>query len=149
VADRAAVGPKEEDYACNEIHQFGSNCHHGLGTRLGAEYFKRDRARGQARPHHRCAVELRQTDAKGSGPAAAAMKSAPADLTQLAQENGGKYPSAHVASVIRGQATIPSHGSQDMPIWGPLFSSISQGHEGQVQQRTANLVQYIETLQAK
>jgi mono/diheme cytochrome c family protein len=95
-----------------------------------------------------CAV-CHGTDAKGSGPAAAALKSVPADLTQLAQKNGGKYPSAHVASVIRGQATMPSHGSQDMPIWGPLFSSISQGHEGQVQQRTANLVQYIETLQAK
>jgi mono/diheme cytochrome c family protein len=95
-----------------------------------------------------CAV-CHGTDAKGSGPAAAALKSVPADLTQLAQKNGGKYPSAHVASVIRGQATMPSHGSQDMPIWGPLFSSISQGHEGQVQQRTANLVEYIETLQAK
>jgi hypothetical protein len=44
---------------------------------------------------------------------------------------------------------MPSHGSQDMPVWGPLFSSISQGQESQVQQRVANLVSYIETLQAK
>jgi hypothetical protein len=51
--------------------------------------------------------------------------------------------------VIRGQALTPAHGSQDMPIWGPLFSSISQGHEGQVQQRITNLVTYIETLQSK
>ena len=89
------------------------------------------------------------TAAKGDGPAASAMKTAPSDLTLLAKKNGGKYPSAHVASVIRGQGTLPSHGSQDMPVWGPLFSSISQGHEAQVQQRTANLVAYIETLQAK
>jgi len=95
-----------------------------------------------------CAV-CHGTDAKGNGPAASALKAAPSDLTLLAQKNGGKYPSAHVASVIRGQASMPSHGSQDMPIWGPLFSSISQGHESQVQQRTANLVNYIETLQAK
>jgi mono/diheme cytochrome c family protein len=95
-----------------------------------------------------CAV-CHGTDAKGNGPAASALKAAPSDLTLLAQKNGGKYPSAHVASVIRGQASTPSHGSQDMPIWGPLFSSISQGHESQVQQRTANLVNYIETLQAK
>lgn len=95
-----------------------------------------------------CAV-CHGTDAKGDGPAAAALKTAPADLTLLAQKNGGKYPSAHVASVLRGQATMPSHGSADMPIWGPLFSSISQGHESQVQQRTTNLVSYIETLQAK
>jgi mono/diheme cytochrome c family protein len=95
-----------------------------------------------------CAV-CHGTDAKGSGPAASALKMAPSDLTLLAQKNGGKYPSAHVAAVLRGQATMPSHGSEDMPIWGPLFSSISQGHEAQVQQRMANLVTYIESLQAK
>jgi mono/diheme cytochrome c family protein len=95
-----------------------------------------------------CAV-CHGTDGKGNGPAASAMKAPPTDLTTLAAKNGGKYPSAHVSSVIRGQATLPSHGSQDMPVWGPLFSSISQGHEAQVQQRVANLVKYIETLQAK
>lgn len=96
-----------------------------------------------------CAV-CHGKDAKGSGPAASAMKTPPTDLTLLAQKDTAKkYPSAHVAAIIRGQATTPSHGSQDMPIWGPLFSSISQGHESQVQQRVANLVAYIETLQAK
>jgi mono/diheme cytochrome c family protein len=95
-----------------------------------------------------CAV-CHGTDAKGNGPAASAMKTPPSDLTTLAQKNGGKFPSAHVAAVIRGQATLPSHGSQDMPIWGQLFSSISQGHESQVQQRTANLVNYVEGVQAK
>lgn len=95
-----------------------------------------------------CAV-CHGKDAKGNGPAASAMKTPPTDLTVLAQKNGGKYPDAHVAAVIRGQATLPSHGSQDMPMWGHLFSSISQGHESQVQQRTANLVTYIESVQAK
>jgi hypothetical protein len=77
------------------------------------------------------------------------MKTPPADLTVLAKTSGGKFPSAHVAAVIRGQATTASHGSQDMPVWGPLFSSISQGHEEQVQQRISNLVSYIESLQLK
>jgi len=95
-----------------------------------------------------CAV-CHGLDGKGSGPAASAMKTSPTDLTTLAQKDGGKYPASHVAAVIRGQAITPSHGSQDMPVWGPLFSSISQGHEGQVQQRITNLVSYIETLQAK
>ena len=95
-----------------------------------------------------CAVCHGKT-AKGDGPAASAMKTPPNDLTTLAQKNGGKYPSAHVAAVIRGQETLASHGSQEMPVWGKLFSSISQGHDGQVQQRVANLVEYIGTLQAK
>jgi len=95
-----------------------------------------------------CAV-CHGKDAKGNGPAASALKIPPTDLTLLAQKSGGKYPASHVAAVLRGQATNPSHGSQDMPIWGPLFSSISQGHEAQVQQRITNLVSYIESLQAK
>jgi mono/diheme cytochrome c family protein len=96
-----------------------------------------------------CAV-CHGKDAKGDGPAAPAMKTPPSDLTLLAQKDSGKkYPASHVAAIIRGQASTPSHGIQDMPVWGPLFSSISQGHDAQVQQRTANLVSYIETLQAK
>ncbi len=95
-----------------------------------------------------CAV-CHGKDGKGDGPAASAMKSAPSDLTLLAQKDGGKYPASHVAAVMKGQAMTPAHGSQDMPVWGPLFSSISQGHESQVQQRIANLVTYIEGLQAK
>ena len=89
------------------------------------------------------------TDAKGGGPAAPALKTPPPDLTVLAQKDGGKYPAAHVAAVIRGQATLASHGSQDMPLWGPLFTSVSQGHESEVQQRVSNLVEYIQTLQVK
>jgi mono/diheme cytochrome c family protein len=95
-----------------------------------------------------CAV-CHGKDAKGDGPAASALKVPPPNLTELAKKNGGKFPSAHVASVIRGQADLAAHGSKDMPVWGPLFSSISQGHEGQVQQRIANLVSYIESLQQK
>jgi len=95
-----------------------------------------------------CAV-CHGKDGKGGGPAASAMKTTPTDLTALAKNSGGKYPASHVAAVIRGQATTASHGSQDMPVWGPLFSSISQGHDAQVQQRVTNLVAYIESLQAK
>ena len=95
-----------------------------------------------------CAV-CHGSDGKGGGPAASAMKTPPTDLTLLARKNGGKYPAAHVAAILKGQATTVAHGSQDMPIWGPLFSSISQGRDAEVQQRIANLVQYIETLQPK
>jgi mono/diheme cytochrome c family protein len=95
-----------------------------------------------------CAV-CHGPDAKGNGPAASALKVPPPDLTTLAQKNGGKYPSMHVSSVIRGEADLPAHGSKDMPIWGQLFLRMSQGHEADVQQRVANLNQYIESIQAK
>jgi mono/diheme cytochrome c family protein len=88
-------------------------------------------------------------DAKGDGPAANALKQLPADLTTLAKRNGGKYPSDKVTSILRGQTTLMAHGDQEMPVWGPVFWRLSQGHEEQVQMRIANLNRYLETLQEK
>ncbi len=88
-------------------------------------------------------------DAKGNGPVASDLKNPPADLTQLSAKNGGKFPEMHVASVIEGKASLSSHGTQDMPVWGPLFSQISQGQHAVVHQRVTNLTKYIESLQAK
>ncbi len=88
-------------------------------------------------------------DAKGDGPAAAALKNAPADLTGLAQRNGGKYPSGKVTTILRGQANLVPHGDQEMPVWGPVLWKLSGGHEEVVQQRIANLNRYLESLQVK
>jgi len=95
-----------------------------------------------------CAV-CHGSDGTGNGPAATALKVPPANLTELAQKNNGKYPALHVSSVIRGEADLPAHGNKHMPVWGPLFRRISQGNEGEVQQRIANLNQYIESVQQK
>jgi mono/diheme cytochrome c family protein len=86
---------------------------------------------------------------KGSGPAAPAMKAAVPDLTQLAKKHDGKYPASSVASVLKFGSGPASHGSAEMPVWGPLFQSLDKYHETVVQQRISNLVGYIETLQAK
>jgi mono/diheme cytochrome c family protein len=89
------------------------------------------------------------TDGKGNGPAASALKVPPANLTTLSSRNGGKFPSLKVSGAIRGDSTISAHGSKDMPVWGSLFWSISNGHESEVQQRITNLTKYVESLQAK
>jgi mono/diheme cytochrome c family protein len=86
---------------------------------------------------------------KGNGPAAAALKSQPADLTVLGKKNGGKFPAERVASILRGQGTVTAHGNNDMPVWGPVLWRMSQGHESEVEQRIANLTHYIESLQSK
>jgi len=95
-----------------------------------------------------CAV-CHGTDGKGGGPAASALKVPPTDLTVLSKNNGGKYPALKVTSSIRGESATPAHGSKEMPVWGTLFWSMSQGHEGEVQERVTNLTHYIETLQVK
>ena len=88
-------------------------------------------------------------DGKGNGPAAAALKTLPANLTVLSQKNGVNYPAMRIASILRGDAELSAHGSKEMPVWGPLFRSVSGGHESEVQQRISNLTTYIETLQVK
>jgi len=89
------------------------------------------------------------TDGKGAGPAASSMKTMPADLTQLARTHDGKYPANSVASVLKFGSGPASHGSADMPVWGPLFKSLDKYHESVVQQRISNLVAYLDSLQAK
>jgi mono/diheme cytochrome c family protein len=87
-------------------------------------------------------------DAKGSGPAAPAMKVAPTDLTTLSKRNKGVYPHAHVQHAISGEERIAAHGDKTMPVWGSLFSSMSRD-SSQVQLRIANLTKYLEGLQEK
>jgi mono/diheme cytochrome c family protein len=105
-------------------------------------------ASGQEMYASYCAV-CHGANATGNGPAQSALKIPATDLTTLAQKNGGKYPGLHVSSVLRGDAELAAHGSKDMPVWGPLFRNLSQGHDAEVQQRIANINAYIESLQKK
>ena len=95
-----------------------------------------------------CAV-CHGTEGKGNGPAADALKTPPADLTALSKNNEGKYPALKVSSTIRGEARVPAHGSKEMPVWEKLFWSMSGGHQAEVDQRVANLVTYIKSLQSQ
>ncbi|MDZ4796557.1 MAG: c-type cytochrome [Bryobacteraceae bacterium] len=94
-----------------------------------------------------CAV-CHAKDGKGGGPAAAALKKSPGDLTQLTKKNNGKFPGPAVAQSINGEQGVLAHGSKDMPIWGELFRQTGQ-NESEVRLRIANLARYIEAMQAK
>jgi mono/diheme cytochrome c family protein len=86
----------------------------------------------------------------GNGPAAPALKTAPTDLTQLAKKNGGKFPDAKVQQAIKGDPDMPSaHGSQGMPVWGPIFLSLGQRNQAQTQLRIHNLTNYLASIQQK
>ena len=85
---------------------------------------------------------------KGDGPAAAALKLPPSDLTKLSANTGGKFPAMHVQTMIRN-AEGTAHGSKDMPVWGPVFRSISNGNQADVELRVNNLTKYLESIQTK
>jgi len=94
-----------------------------------------------------CAV-CHGTSGKGDGPAASALKKAPADLTMLAIKNGGKFPDTRISQYIAGEDTVAAHGTRDMPIWGTIFHSMNQSASID-QLRIHNLSEYIKTLQAR
>lgn len=88
------------------------------------------------------------SDGSGNGPLAAALKTQVPDLTVLANNNKGEFPSALVRKIIIGEDVLVSHGSRDMPIWGPIFHQIESDQDwGNV--RIENLVKYLQSIQQK
>lgn len=63
-------------------------------------------------------------DAKGKGPVSDLLKIPPPDLTILAKNNNGVFPTKAVYETINGLKTIPAHGVREMPIWGERFNPI-------------------------
>jgi len=89
------------------------------------------------------------SEGKGNGPAASALKTRPADLTVLAKNNGGKFPTERIQKFISGDApSMLSHGSREMPVWGPIFHQVEEDQDfGNV--RLQNLVKYLMSIQQK
>ncbi len=88
------------------------------------------------------------TAAKGDGPAAKALTKTPADLTTIAKRHG-KFSRVDVENVIRGTQEMMSHGSRDMPIWGPVFDAVNSNDKSLVALRINNLVSYIQSIQTE
>ncbi len=91
--------------------------------------------------------------ARGDGPAADTLKIRPADLTLLAERNGGVFPEKRVVATIDGSAVVAAHGTREMPVWGQIFEQ--QGSNSynraatarEVRARIQRLVDYLESIQ--
>jgi cytochrome c553 len=85
-------------------------------------------------------------DGRGNGPTATALKTAPADLTALARANRGVFPRERVLAFIEGSQRAASHGSPDMPVWGPTLRALDAS-DARVTVRLQNLVAFVESIQ--
>jgi mono/diheme cytochrome c family protein len=87
-------------------------------------------------------------DAKGDGPLTPSLKTKAPDLTILAKNNKGDFPHAQVRKIIIGEDVLSSHGSREMPVWGPIFHQVESDQDfGNV--RIENLVNYLRSIQHK
>jgi mono/diheme cytochrome c family protein len=59
---------------------------------------------------------------KGDGPVGEALRTAPSDLTVLAKNNDGVFPTEVLYLVIDGRRTLRAHGNYEMPVWGARLS---------------------------
>jgi len=111
-----------------------------------------DMSYGQAEYLNSCAV-CHGVDAEGDGPLTEVLMKRPADLTRLAERNGGRFPYHRVFAVIDGRFDVSSHGDREMPVWGRQFleeDAKLYGPSGgaiMATDRIYNLTNYIESLQ--
>ncbi|HEX3892709.1 MAG TPA: c-type cytochrome [Terracidiphilus sp.] len=88
-------------------------------------------------------------DGKGRGPAASALKDQPTDLTGLAKKNHGRFPDTHIVTVLQFGSALPSHGSAEMPVWGPILGKMNVANAQDKQLRISNLSRYIDSIQER
>jgi mono/diheme cytochrome c family protein len=97
------------------------------------------------------------SDARGNGPVAGDLKTAPPSLREMAKRRAGQFDAKEVAAFIDGRNMPRAHGTSDMPIWGRLFryavqaegalSSDQVALEKETQERIAILVDYLKSIQ--
>lgn len=92
---------------------------------------------------------------KGDGPKSFGLSKRPPDLTQLTIRYGS-FPREKLLGLIDGRDAIAGHMDREMPVWGVWFKEESaqelggaEGDDGSVARRVNNLLDYIESLQAK
>ena len=109
---------------------------------------------GEAEFGNSCA-SCHGSDAKGAGFLTRVFRGVnPGDLTQLAQMNGGEFPSDRVYEVIDGRADVAAHGDRKMPVWGDRYWETAMSafgpedfNEQRARNRVLELVTYLEAIQ--
>ena len=104
-------------------------------------------ASGKFQYQSHCAV-CHGVNGAGDGRMAGELLTTPADLTQLAKRNGGRFPFWEVYGVIDGRNEVKAHGPRTMPIWSDWFFN-AEGSELLATARVLELVYYLKSLQEK
>ena len=86
--------------------------------------------------------------AVGNGPLSAQLRKPPANLTLLAQKNGGSFSLEMVARISDGRKPLAGHGGGDMPVWGDAFDRSSDG-TSTTRSKIAALAAFLESIQKK
>jgi mono/diheme cytochrome c family protein len=119
----------------------------GLAPPVAAQ----DAVQGEALFGFYCAT-CHGASASGNGPMSPSLVVAPANLTRLAVDNDGVFPTERVIMRIDGRDPLVSHGSM-MPVYGDFFEGTdvaTKAETGQpimTSQPIVDLLAYLQSLQ--
>ena len=91
-------------------------------------------------------------DGRGDGVVSGFLRPKPADLTLLAKNHDGVFPTLTVVKVIDGRATPRAHGDPDMPVWGTILKAQeadASNPELAVHSIVMQITDYLRSIQAK
>jgi mono/diheme cytochrome c family protein len=77
----------------------------------------------------------------------------PADLTAIARNNGGDFPTELINQLVDGRETVPGHGLKEMPVWGDAFqkslqpSWTEETDDDRARRKIAEVVAFVQSIQ--
>lgn len=84
----------------------------------------------------------------GDGEIASVLDPKPANLTEIAKRNGGKFDIEMVKKNIDGRTRPKAHGNSQMPVWGDAFQVSDGGNtQEEVDERIDRLAQFLWSIQ--
>lgn len=89
-------------------------------------------------------------EGRGDGVVGGFMTPRPPDLTLLAKNNGGTFPTLRVINIIDGRETVRAHGESEMPVWGEVFTrqrSQATNARAQVRGQVQEITSYLQAIQ--
>jgi len=89
-------------------------------------------------------------DGTGNGVMSGFLRQKPADLTQIAKENGGSFPFYATLRFIDGTQDVRAHGDPDMPVWGEVLrseSAASPMQQAEIRGKILAITAYVRSIQ--
>ncbi len=112
-------------------------------------------AQSGIRDYQNHCAECHGLGGRGDGPSRLTipMNPPPNDLTQMAKNNGGKFPFDEVVESVDGRKNIPSHARLQMPFWGTTLQKpgkeFTPESDAEVKKRIESMARYVESIQQK
>ncbi|HEY9157137.1 c-type cytochrome [Candidatus Binatus sp.] len=112
-------------------------------------------AQSGIRDYQNHCAECHGLGGRGDGPTCLTipMNPPPNDLTQMAKNNGGKFPFDEVVESVDGRKNIPSHARLQMPFWGTTLQKpgkeFTPESDAEVKKRIESMARYVESIQQK